>query len=190
MRDGFGYPLGYISILFWTRFQQKFHTICTDAQFVELLNFGVAESILAAAIDSTTAVDFTAVLAALYTSITYSDLVAPCWPCFTELAHAVFNLSEIDLVICKDIFSSDCNDIIGDSVIGFEDCSGSPFILEAVTTTIAPTTVAATSTTAATTAAATTTTAAVTTTAGTTTKSSIFPVYSNGLAVLILLVAL
>ena len=165
------------------------NTICTYTQYSALIDFGVAESIVAAAIDSKSDFSFTKALKTLHTSVYYSDLEAPCWSCFAELAYAVFNLNEFDLAVCKDILSSACDQIIGDYIIGFEDCSGSLFILGAITTTIVPTTTVMTPAGVGITASA-TIEVTYTTAAVTTTKSSIFPVYSSGLAVLILLVAL
>ena len=162
---------------------------CTDTQFAALVNVDVADSILAASVDSTSAVALSTALTALYESITFENLAAPCWTCFTELAHAVFNLDEVDLAICADIESADCADIIGDYIAGFEDCSGSPFALKAITTSEPTITTATTTTSSVTTTAAVTATATGTTTA-TTTKSSMFTVISGGLAALIFIVAL
>ena len=165
-------------------------TTCTDAEFAAFIDFGVAESIVAAAIDSTSAEAFTHAITALLASLTEENLEAPCWSCFTDLAYTVFNLNEMDLAICEDIESSECLDIIGDYITGFQDCSGSAFALKTSTTTVAPTTTlaASTTTTAASTitTAARTTTAADTTTAATTTKSSMLTVTSAGLVFILI----
>lgn len=120
-------------------------TLCTEAEFESLVTLQVPANVIAAAFSSNSEEAFAEALNSVFTAIDTANLEAPCWSCFTELAHAVYNLDPADTNMCQDIFSDACLTFIGTELNAFENCSGSVFVLH-TTTTIYPTTSTSTST--------------------------------------------